>query len=223
MPNLVLLRHGQSVWNKENIFTGWVDVSLTPEGIEEALEAGKEIEDISFDVVFTSELKRAQATAILALSKSKESCCPVFMHEDRVDVEKYKLPEEISNILPVFVNKALNERHYGDLQGKNKKKLLEEVGEEQFKIWRRSYDISPPNGESLEETISRCLPYFEQKIVPYLVQGKTVLISAHGNSLRGIIKEIENISDEDIVSLEIPTGVPIVYQFDEGMWIKTKK
>src|SRR6478672_11901530 len=211
MPQLVLLRHGQSQWNLENRFTGWWDVDLSPTGVEEARAAGKLMrgKGIDFDFCFTSVLTRAIRTLHLAL------------HEmDRL-------------WLPVTKDWRLNERHYGGLTGLNKQEMIDKVGESQVKIWRRSYDIPPPpleadspydvsrdrryagidvpRTESLKDTIARAVPYYEREIAPVLQAGKRVLVAAHGNSLRGIIKYLSNISDQDIVSLEIPTGKPIVY------------
>lgn len=214
MAKLVLIRHGQSAWNKKKIFTGWVDVTLTQKGVEEAMQAGKEVADIDFDVVFTSKLSRAQATAALVLSENHSERCPIFVHEKE---KKYEVPEGIE-YTPVYVAEELNERHYGSLQGKSKEAVRAEVGEEQFTKWRRSCDNPPPEGECLTSTIARAMPYFDSKILPYLVQGKTVLIAAHGNSLRGIVKEIEKISDEDIPKFEIPTGKPRIYEYEEGFW-----
>lgn len=187
--NLVLVRHGQSEWNMQNLFTGWKDVELTEQGIAEAVQAGQEILDrqMIFDVAFTSELKRAQETLRLILEKSNQESCPVTRDQ------------------------ALNERDYGDLTGKNKDQARAEFGEDQVHIWRRSYDIPPPGGESLKDTEERTWPYFESTVLPLLAQGKTVIVAAHGNSLRAIIKRLEGISSEDITQLEIATGVPIYY------------
>lgn len=216
MPKLVLIRHGQSVWNRENIFTGWVDVPLSLDGIDEAISAGKEIADIEFDVIYTSKLSRAHETTQLVMAQNNKPCCPLIIHEE----ERYQIPDDLENYIPIYQSEALNERHYGDLQGKNKDQVRAQVGDEQFMAWRRSYEGQPPNGESLKKTVERTMPYFDEVIVPELVKGKTVLVSAHGNSLRGILKELDQISDEDIVKLEIATGMPIICEFDEGMWNK---
>ena len=217
MPTLVLLRHGQSQWNLENRFTGWWDVDLSEQGIQEARAAGIQLRDkgFDFDCCFTSVLTRAIRTLHLVL------------HEmDQLWV-------------PTAKDWRLNERHYGGLTGLNKKEMVEQVGEEQVKIWRRSFDIPPPplpedspwdvsrdrryagvtvpRTESLKDTIERAVPYYEQAIVPALQSGKRVLVAAHGNSLRGIIKYLSNISDEDIVGLEIPTGKPIVYELSDDL------
>jgi len=217
MPTLVLLRHGQSQWNLENRFTGWWDVDLSAAGVEEARLAGSLLRDerFDFDCCFTSVLTRAIRTLHLVL------------HEmDRL-------------WLPTTKDWRLNERHYGGLTGLNKQEMIDKVGAEQVKIWRRSFDIAPPpldadspydvrndrryagievpRTESLKDTIARAVPYYESDIAPALAAGKRVLVVAHGNSLRGIIKHLSDIGDEDIVSLEIPTGKPIVYDLAEDL------
>ena len=191
---LVLVRHGQSAWNQKNLFTGWKDPELTELGKEEAFKAGQHIkkQNIKFNLLFTSALKRAQDTASIILEVIEES-----------------------NI-NIFKNEALNERDYGDLTGLNKDMARQEFGEEQVQIWRRSYLDGPPNGESLEDTYNRVIPYFENEIMPALQKNKNVIISAHGNSLRALVKFIEEISKEEIVKLEIATGEPIFYEFNEN-------
>jgi 2,3-bisphosphoglycerate-dependent phosphoglycerate mutase len=186
---LVLLRHGQSEWNQKNIFTGWVDVPLSPRGILEAKSAQKILHDLNFDAVFTSALKRAQETAKIVMENQ--------MHTD------------------YFCSEALNERNYGELQGKNKDEMRVIFGEEQVQLWRRSFHIRPPGGESLRDTYERVLCYFKQEIEPRLKKGQTILISAHGNSLRALIKYLEGLSDDEIMKLEIPTGTPFIYKFDD--------
>ena len=217
MPTLVLLRHGQSQWNLENRFTGWWDVDLSDKGIAEARAAGALLRDkgFDFDCCFTSVLTRAIRTLHLVLYEM-----------DRL-------------WLPVAKDWRLNERHYGGLTGLNKQEMIDKVGAEQVKIWRRSYDIPPPGlpadspydvrgdrryagvevprTESLKDTIARALPYYRSDIEPALQAGKRVLIAAHGNSLRGIIKYLSNIGDEEIVGLEIPTGQPIVYELADDL------
>ena len=184
---LVLLRHGQSEWNKSNIFTGWADVELSPEGEVEAKNAGLALKDYQFDAVFCSTLSRAQKTAEIALRP--------FMP-------------------PMFCSKALNERSYGELEGKNKDEMRKIYGSEQIHIWRRSYTEKPPGGESLKDCFDRVLPYYKKEIEPRLFRGQNILVCAHGNSLRALIKYLENISDEEITEIEIPTGAPIVYHLE---------
>ena len=198
--NLILIRHGQSEWNALNQFTGWKDPGLTSKGIEEAKSAGKIIYNlkINFDLVFTSALIRAQNTAEIIL-------------------------KEINQSLTTIKDQALNERNYGDLAGLNKDDARKRWGDEQVHIWRRSYDIPPPGGESLKDTGERVLPFFMKEILPHVCEGKNVLVAAHGNSLRSLIKFLDNISDEDIVKLEIPTGAPIHYVINEDGSVKSKK
>ncbi len=222
MPTLVLLRHGQSQWNLENRFTGWWDVDLSDKGIEEARAAGAQLRDkgFEFDCCFTSVLTRAIRTLHLALHEMDQLW------------------------LPTAKDWRLNERHYGGLTGLNKQEMIDKVGAEQVKIWRRSYDVPPPplpddspydvsadrryaaiavpRTESLKDTIARTLPYYEQAIAPALRDGKRVLIAAHGNSLRGIIKYLSDISDDEIVGLEIPTGKPIVYDLADDRSVKRR-
>ncbi len=195
MARLILVRHGQSVWNAANRFTGWTDVDLSEKGVEEADEAGLQLADIRFDVVHTSDLIRAQRTAEIIMGHNQAS----------------------GDDVPTRYDWRLNERHYGALQGLNKTETAEKHGAEQVHVWRRSYDVAPPEGESLEMTAQRTIPYFIDEIVPDLEGGLNVLVSAHGNSLRSIVMHIEGISPEEIVSLEIPTGEPIHYTYDEGV------
>jgi len=195
MARLILVRHGQSVWNAANRFTGWTDVDLSEKGVEEADEAGLQLADIRFDVVHTSDLIRAQRTAEIIMGHNRDS----------------------GDDVPTRYDWRLNERHYGALQGLNKAETAEKHGAEQVHVWRRSYDVAPPEGESLEMTSQRTIPYFIDEIVPDLGGGLNVLVSAHGNSLRSIVMHIEGISPEEIVSLEIPTGEPIHYTYDEGV------
>lgn len=193
MSTLVIVRHGQSAWNLENRFTGWVDVDITEKGEAEAKAAGEKLKGMKFDYAFTSGLKRAQRTLDIILNG---------IGQGDLHVEK---------------NEALNERHYGDLQGANKAETAEKYGDEQVHIWRRSFDIAPPNGESLKDTLDRVLPYFEKEIVPLLKSGKNIIISAHGNSLRALIMYLEKLSPEEILKVEIPTGQPKEYQLDENL------
>ncbi|WP_246481867.1 2,3-bisphosphoglycerate-dependent phosphoglycerate mutase [Chlamydiifrater volucris] len=223
MPaKLILLRHGKSVWNERNLFTGWVDVPLSPLGVEEALQAGTIIQGLPVDYIFTSKLIRSIMTALLAMTKHSSKKIPYIVHEENDLKERsdFNNSEEKSSMIPLITNNALNERHYGDLQGKNKKETAEQYGEEQVKLWRRSYDVPPPSGESLEDTAKRTIPYFLETIVPLLDAGKNILISAHGNSLRSIIMNIEKLSKEGVISLEVPTGNPIVYTRENQCFTK---
>lgn len=220
MIKIVLVRHGESVWNKENKFTGWTDVELSDKGKEEAIEAGKNLLDnnYKFDIVYTSILKRSIDTANLILKEMKNT---------NVDIRRsYKL----------------NERHYGALQGLNKQDMKDKYGEKQVHLWRRGYDVKPPEltmddprfpgndplykdidknllplSESLKDTVKRVVSYYEKEIKPNLLDKKSVMIVAHGNSLRGLIKYLDNISDEDIMNLEIPTGKPLIYELDDEL------
>jgi 2,3-bisphosphoglycerate-dependent phosphoglycerate mutase len=217
---VVLLRHGESIWNKENLFTGWTDVDLSEKGIEEAIEGGRlmKAEGFVFDVAYTSVLKRAIKTLWLTL-------------------------EEMDQMwIPIHNSWRLNERHYGALQGLNKAQTAEKYGEVQVKIWRRSYDIPPPAltrdddrfpgkdpryqdlkfkdlplSECLKDTVARTLPYWHETIAPAVHSGQSVIVAAHGNSLRGLVKYLDNIPDEEIVELNIPTGIPLVYELDDDL------
>ena len=191
---LVLVRHGQSEWNEKNLFTGWKDPKLTPRGVDEAIKAGKELKEAgySFDKMFTSDLFRAQDTG-------------------RIILEQMDIPS-----IEVIKDVSLNERNYGDLAGLNKDEARKKWGEDQVHIWRRSFDVPPPGGESLKDTAERVLPYFKENIIPELIEGLNILVAAHGNSLRALVMELEKISSEEIVELEISTGVPLVYKFEEN-------
>jgi 2,3-bisphosphoglycerate-dependent phosphoglycerate mutase len=188
MPELILLRHGQSQWNLENRFTGWVDVPLSPKGEAEARAAGEKLRGRRIDKLYTSVLKRAIDTATLAL-------------------EAAGIPTP-----PTESDAALNERMYGDLQGLNKAEAAKRWGDAQIKLWRRSYDVRPPGGESLADTAARVLPYWESHILPDLRAGKNVLVVAHGNSLRALVMHLDGLSREQVLELEIPTGVPLLYE-----------
>ena len=189
---LVLVRHGQSEWNLKNLFTGWKDPDLTDQGVEEARTAGRTLKEmkLEFDEAFTSDLSRAQRTLDL-------------------------MQEEMGTDLPVTRDQALNERDYGDLTGMNKDEARKEFGEEQVHIWRRSYDVPPPGGESLKMTAERVLPYFDKEILPRVLSGKRILVSAHGNSLRALIMQLEGLSPEEILKRELGTGTPIIYRLNE--------
>lgn len=219
MNKLVIIRHGESIWNKENIFTGWVDVDLSEKGIEDSKKAGEMLKDFTFDLAYTSYLKRARHTLDIIL-------------------------KEINLDIPIKESWRLNERFYGALQGKNKDQVKEQFGEEQFKIWRRSYETKPPEidknskyyqgneekykgievplTESLKDTEERVLPYLIEEIFPNIKQKKKIIISAHGNSIRAIAKILENISGEEIAKVEIPLCIPLVYELDENLKVIKK-
>lgn len=201
MPTLVLVRHGESQWNLENRFTGWVDVPLTEKGQKEARAAGERLKatGIRFDVAYTSVLQRAQNTLGIILEVLGQTG------------------------LPTTKDQALNERHYGDLQGLDKAETAKKFGDDQVKIWRRSYDIAPPNGESLKDTAARTLPYFDSKIVPELKAGRNVIVAAHGNSLRSIVMHLDKLTKEQVLELNLGTGVPIIYKFDAGLKILSRE
>lgn len=223
-PKLILMRHGQSVWNQKNLFTGWVDIPLSEKGVQESLDGGKKIQDLPIDVVFTSTLIRAHMTLSLSLMHHKSGKVPVFQHEkgtQQGNWEQIYSEETKAQIFPVFSAWELNERMYGHLQGLNKAETAKKFGESQVHIWRRSFDIAPPEGESLSMTAERTLPYFQKNIIPFLEQGKSVFVCAHGNSLRSIMMHLDNLSKDEVVHLELATGDPIIYTFDRGKWIKT--
>ena len=199
MAQLLIFRHGQSVWNLENKFTGWVDVELSPKGIEEAKQAGFKIQNLHFDYAYSSSLLRAQNTLKIALKTAN--------HLE----------------IPITFDKALNERMYGDLEGLDKTETAKKYGEEQVKIWRRSFDIPPPNGESLKDTAARVLPYFKDEIIPKLKEGKSIVIVAHGNSLRALIMFLEQMTPEQILEFEIGTAQPRLYELDENMKVLNVK
>lgn len=216
MGKLVLIRHGESMWNKKNVFTGWVDVPLSESGIAEAQKAGEELANIAFDVVFTSVQIRALETAMILLAKGNNSKTPVVVHDEGKMKDWAEIFSEsmVKDTIPVYTDWHLNERYYGQLQGLNKAETAQKYGDEQVHQWRRSYDIAPPKGECLKDTAARTIPYFKEQVLEQLKQGKNVLISAHGNSLRSIVMFIENLSEEEILKYEIPTGVPLFYNFD---------
>ncbi len=200
MSKLVLVRHGQSQWNLENRFTGWVDVPLSEQGRQEARRAGEQLKGVKFDKAYTSDLRRAQETLKIILD---------VIGQAKIPVEK---------------DKALNERHYGALQGLNKKETADKYGEEQVHVWRRSYDVPPPKdktelnpdgiSESLKDTAARTLPYFQSKIMPDVKAGRNVLVAAHGNSLRSIVMDLDRLTKEQVLELNIATGAPIIYEMD---------
>ena len=190
MGTLVLIRHGQSQWNLENKFTGWVDIPLTDEGRDEARRGAELIRHLTFDRAFTSVLQRAEETLQIVLN---------VLGQTQIPIER---------------DQALNERHYGDLQGLNKAEMAKQFGEKQVHIWRRSYDVAPPNGESLKDTAARTLPYFDSKILPLVKAGETILVPAHGNSLRSIVMELDQMTKEQVTKLNLATGAPILYEID---------
>ena len=206
MPNLVLIRHGESQWNLENRFTGWVDIPLSPKGEQEAKNAGDVLKGYTFDKGYTSVLQRAKKTLEIILGIIGQTN------------------------LPIERDQALNERHYGALQGLNKAETAKKYGDDQVKIWRRSYDVPPPKdktelnpdgiSESLKDTAARTLPYFEAKILPDILAGKNVVVAAHGNSLRSIVMRLDNLTKEQVLELNIPTGAPLLYVYDNKGNIK---
>lgn len=198
---LVLVRHGESEWNKLNLFTGWTDVALSEAGVAEARKAGRllKAEGLSFGAAFTSALIRARRTLTLIL-------------------EELGQPE-----LEIIEDKALNERDYGDLTGLDKDQACEQWGDEQVHIWRRSYDIRPPGGESLQDTAARVLPYFNKKILPQVLEGKTALVSAHGNSLRALVMQLDVLSPDDVLELNIATGAPMIYRLNADGTVAGKR
>jgi 2,3-bisphosphoglycerate-dependent phosphoglycerate mutase len=223
MGLLVLVRHGQSQWNLENRFTGWVDVPLSIKGREEATRAGEKLKEVRFDAIYVSHMLRALQTLHYILLELGDTRTPIISHEEqRVHAWEHH-SGDTSKELPVYQAVDLAERYYGDLQGLNKDETRRKYGKEQVHVWRRSYDIAPPNGESLKDTCERTIPYYQRNILPELKQGKSVLIVAHGNSLRSIVKYVEDISDEKIPEVEIPTGVPIVYTFGKNMRLQKKQ
>ena len=217
MSRLLLVRHGQSIWNLQNRFTGWVDVPLSAQGVIEAQQAGAWLADEHFDVAFTSTLLRAQDSLVEILRQNHHCAQYARIHEGQSCewYEHFTPAEDDANALKIFVSEKLNERYYGDLQGLNKDKVGQHFGAEQVHLWRRSYDIPPPNGESLQMTAARTLPYYRERIVPHLQNSKNVLISAHGNSLRSIIMHIEHMTPQQIVDFEMATGAPHLYIFDD--------
>ncbi len=191
MKQMVLLRHGESQWNLENRFTGWVDVPLSPRGEQEAKEAGQKLQTFRFNHAFTSVLTRAIKTLEFVLEVIGQTDLQVVKHQ------------------------ALNERKYGELQGLNKAETVEKYGDHQVKLWRRSYDVRPPGGESLQDTAERVIPYYQEKIWPILSQGESILVVAHGNSLRALVMHLDQLSREEVLELNIPTGAPLLYELDD--------
>lgn len=227
MAKLILTRHGQSLWNAENKFTGWVDVPLSEQGRAEATIASCKLRDYRVRVCFTSMLFRAIETAIIILTEVDDICdgrIPIIKHEaDDADWHGWdKYNGDPEQELPVYPTAILDERYYGELQGLNKAETAAKFGKEQVQIWRRSYDVAPPGGESLEDTVKRTVPFFSDRIMKHLMAGDNVLIAAHGNSLRSIIKQLENLSEEEIVNVELGTAIPIVYDIDSNGQVTDK-
>ncbi|KAA8522499.1 hypothetical protein F0562_013140 [Nyssa sinensis] len=211
---LILIRHGESLWNEKNLFTGCVDVPLTKKGVEEAIEAGRRIGNIPVDMIYTSALIRAQMTAMLAMTQHRRKKVPIVMHNESEQAKAWSkiFSEETKRqCIPVLTAWQLNERMYGELQGLNKQETADRYGKEQVHEWRRSYDIPPPNGESLKMCAERAVAYFKEQIEPQLLSGKNVMIAAHGNSLRSIIMYLDKLTSQEVISLELSTGIPMLY------------
>ncbi|MGV8150788.1 MAG: 2,3-bisphosphoglycerate-dependent phosphoglycerate mutase [Candidatus Woesearchaeota archaeon] len=224
MAKLIIVRHGESIWNKENKFTGWMDIDLSEKGIEEARNAGKILSNYIFDSIYISHMIRSIHTLQLILEETNDKRTKIIYHDDDSKIrEREHHTGDRNKELNIYQSKAIAERYYGDLQGLNKAETAEKFGDEQVHLWRRSYDVRPPNGESLKDTLDRVIPYWEKTIKKDLQEGKTVLIVAHGNSLRAIVKYLEKISDENIPNYEIPTGVPIEYTLDAHLEVINKK
>ena len=219
MAKLILIRHGQSLWNAENKFTGWVDVPLSKQGRIEATIASTKLKEYRINVCFTSLLFRAIETAILILTEQNEICdgrLPIIKHETNDQNwhgwDNYQTDRDRE--LSVYPTVRLDERYYGELQGLNKAETAVKFGNAQVQLWRRSYAVAPPSGESLADTVARTIPFFHDRILPYLIMGDHVLITAHGNSLRAIIKHLENLSEEAIVNVELGTAIPLIYDIN---------
>lgn len=224
MGTLIIIRHGESIWNKENRFAGWADISLSKKGLREAKHAAEILKEVKFDTAFTSDLLRAQETMYEILNRNKYSNKYMRVHEnDSFWYSHYKHTEEDNLDLKIYINEALNERYYGDLQGLNKDETRKKFGEKLVQIWRRSFRTAPPGGNPLSVTYKRVIPYFKSHIEKRLKKGETILVAAHGNSLRAIIKYLEKIPDREISQIELKTGVPIQYNFDDKMKILRKK
>ncbi|XP_047341654.1 2,3-bisphosphoglycerate-dependent phosphoglycerate mutase 1 [Impatiens glandulifera] len=220
---LILIRHGESLWNEKNLFTGCVDVPLTKKGVEEAIEAGKRISNIPVDMIYTSALIRAQMTAMLAMTQHRRKKVPIIIHDESDQARswsKVSSDETIKQSIPVITSWRLNERMYGELQGLNKQETADRYGKEQVHEWRRSYDIPPPNGESLEMCAERAVAYFKEHIEPQLMSGKNVMIAAHGNSLRSIIMYLDKLTSQEVISLELSTGIPMLYIAKGGKYLR---
>jgi len=227
MAKLILVRHGQSLWNAENRFTGWVDVPLGKQGRAEAMIAADKLETYRVRVCFTSLLIRAIETAVIILTEGEDLCdgrIPIIKHD--VDDDDWhgwdKYTGDPAQELPIYLSSRLDERYYGALQGLNKAETAVKFGTEQVKLWRRSYTVAPPDGESLEDTVNRTVPFFRDRILRHLMDRDNVLIAAHGNSLRAIIKHLENLSETAIANVELGTAIPIVYDIDANGQVTDK-
>lgn len=216
MAKLILIRHGQSRWNLKNLFTGWINVPLSEKGVLEAKRAATKLKNIPVDIAFTSTLCRAQETLMIILSKQKKTA--FFPTGKKSWYTNFGKKPKTG--IPVIISEKINERYYGNLQGLNKNAAKKKWGAKKVHEWRRSYATQPPKGESLKDVVKRSTPYFKKEILRELKKGKNVIVAAHGNSLRAIIKHIENISDEEIPHLELGTGKPIIYEYKKGKLIK---
>ncbi|MFI0435940.1 MAG: 2,3-bisphosphoglycerate-dependent phosphoglycerate mutase [Parachlamydiaceae bacterium] len=223
MVKLILMRHGQSQWNLHNLFTGWVDIPLSLIGVEEALAGGRRIQNEPVDIIFTSTLIRAQMTAMLAMTVHGSGKVPLILHPGEGRLEEWAKiysAQTTEQTIPVIRAWELNERMYGELQGMNKQELADKYGKEQVHTWRRSFDVPPPEGESLQMTAARSIPYFKNTILPFLAKGQNVFVAAHGNSLRSIIMELDSLTPDEVVHLELATGVPIIYHYENEKFSK---
>jgi len=224
VSQLILVRHGQSIWNLQNRFTGWVDVSLSRRGVIEAQQAAALLVDERIDVAFTSSLLRAQDSLYEILRQNRYCEQYVRVHEQSSKWYEHVSPNQgDASELKIYVSEKLNERYYGDLQGLNKDWAKAHFGAQQVHLWRRSYDVPPPGGESLKMTAQRTLPYYQERIISHLRQGKSVLVSAHGNSLRSIIMHIEQMTPQQILDYELATGTPHLYTFDKDLHLIDKQ
>ncbi|POO02825.1 Phosphoglycerate mutase [Trema orientale] len=220
---LILIRHGESLWNEKNLFTGCVDVPLTKRGVDEAIEAGKRISNIPVDVIYTSSLIRAQMTAMLAMTQHRRQKVPIIIHKESEQARAWTRvysEDTKKQSIPVITSWQLNERMYGELQGLNKQETAERYGKEQVHEWRRSFDIPPPSGESLEMCSERAVAYFREHIEPHLQSGTNVMVAAHGNSLRSIIMYLDKLTSQEVIGLELSTGIPLLYIYKDGKFIK---
>ncbi|MEZ5315162.1 MAG: histidine phosphatase family protein [Chlamydiales bacterium] len=222
MAQLILIRHGESLWNKKGIFTGWIDIPLSRQGVDEALRAGEQLKTIRIDCIYTSDLIRSIMTALLIMTVHQSGKVPVVLHSKQAKFYDWRSPSGLAEgeFIPVCCAWELNERMYGTLQGQGKEKIRMEFGEAQIKAWRRDFTESPPGGESLKMTSERTIPYFTSNILPHLIDGETVLLAAHGNSLRSIIMHLEHLREKEVLSLEVPTGEPWIYTYQKGKFIR---